>query len=144
VRKVGNTFSSRWTDRSPSSNSTERNSTDHSTPLFLPAYRLKFPKPRRNSITIPVLHELVAAYDLFDQDDRVRVVVLTADHTAYAFCSGVRGHDILLVTALNGDALLFLLQADISSGWRDLFSEDDERQGRHSTCYPLIFLPSAV
>jgi len=65
---------------------------------------------QRNSITIPVVNDLVAAYDLFDRDDRVRVVVLTADHTAYAFCSG----------------------ADLSSGWGVLFSEDDERQGRHT------------
>ena len=38
------------------------------------------------------MDDLVAAYDLFDRDDRVRVVVLTADHTAFAFCSGVRDH----------------------------------------------------
>jgi len=65
---------------------------------------------QRNSITVPVMDDLVAAYDLFDRDDRVRVVVLTADHTAFAFCSG----------------------ADISSGWRNLFNEEDERQGRHT------------
>ena len=51
--------------------------------------RLTLPKFRRNSITIPVVRDLVAAYDLLDRDDRVRVVVLTADHTAHAFCSGV-------------------------------------------------------
>ena len=45
---------------------------------------------RRNTMTVPVAQEFVAAYDLFDRDDRVRVVVLTADHTAPAFCSGVR------------------------------------------------------
>jgi hypothetical protein len=64
----------------------------HTVPLFCPTYRLKFRISRRNSITLPVVHELVAAYELFDRDDRVRVVVLTADHTAYAFCSGVRDH----------------------------------------------------
>jgi enoyl-CoA hydratase/carnithine racemase len=90
VRKDGNTLSSHWTDPSPSSNSTERNSTDHTT--ILPTYRLNFPKRRRNSITVPVMNDLVAAYDLFDRDDRVRVVILTADHTAFAFCSGVRDH----------------------------------------------------
>ncbi|KAF8485967.1 peroxisomal enoyl-CoA-hydratase [Russula ochroleuca] len=65
---------------------------------------------QRNSITIPVVRDLVAAYDILDRDDRVRVVVLTADHTAHAFCSG----------------------ADLSSGWGGLFSEEDERQGRHT------------
>jgi hypothetical protein len=64
----------------------------HTVLLFCPLTGFNFPKIRRNSITIPVVDDLVAAYDLFDRDDRVRVVVLTADHTAYAFCSGVRDH----------------------------------------------------
>jgi enoyl-CoA hydratase/carnithine racemase len=45
---------------------------------------------RRNTFTALVERDLVAAYELLDRDDRVRVIVLTADHTAYAFCSGVR------------------------------------------------------
>ena len=45
---------------------------------------------RRNTMTVPAAQEFVAAYELFDRDDRVRVVVLTADHNAPAFCSGVR------------------------------------------------------
>lgn len=61
-------------------------------PLFCTLTGLNFTTLRRNSFTIPVGHELVAVYDLFDRDDRVRVVVLTADHTAHAFCSGVRDH----------------------------------------------------
>ena len=52
--------------------------------------KLKILNSRRNSVTNPLVHELVAAYELLDRDDRVRVVVLTADHTAEAFCSGVR------------------------------------------------------
>lgn len=36
------------------------------------------------------MDDLVAAYGLFDLDDRVRAVVLTADPTADAFCAGVR------------------------------------------------------
>ncbi len=73
--------------------------------------RLKFHKLRRNSVTIPVVHELVTAYDLFDQDDRIRVVVLTADPTAYAFCSGVR--DVYPTSdgnVLSDDALLFYIR----------------------------------
>ena len=62
----------------------------HTVPIFYPLTGLN-PKLRRNSLTISVMDDLVAAYDLFDRDDRVRVVVLTADHTAFAFCSGVRG-----------------------------------------------------
>ncbi|KAH9998838.1 peroxisomal enoyl-CoA-hydratase [Russula compacta] len=65
---------------------------------------------QRNPFTIQLERELVAAYDLFDRDDRVRVVVLTADHAAPAFCSG----------------------PDISKGWGSLFSEEDNRQGRHT------------
>ena len=82
---------------------TQPSETVRTVPLLCPTYRLKFPKPRRNSITLPIVYELVAAYELFDRDDRVRVVVLTADHTAYAFCSGVKfhWHTLRLVTALN-------------------------------------------
>jgi len=65
---------------------------------------------QRNTLTVPVAQEFVAAYELFDRDDRVRVVVLTADHTAPAFCSG----------------------ADLSGGWGMIYSEEDERQGRHT------------
>jgi hypothetical protein len=45
---------------------------------------------RRNTFTTPAGQDLVDAYELFDRDDRVRAIVLTADHTAPAFCSGVR------------------------------------------------------
>ncbi|KAI9463296.1 peroxisomal enoyl-CoA-hydratase [Lactarius psammicola] len=65
---------------------------------------------QRNTFTIQLEQDLVAAYNLFDLDDRVRAVVLTADHTAPAFCSG----------------------ADISSGWDWLWTKDDREQGRHT------------
>jgi enoyl-CoA hydratase/carnithine racemase len=64
----------------------------------------------RNTFTSELEQDLVAAYTLFDLDDRVRAVVLTADHTAPAFCSG----------------------ADISSGWDGLWTKDDHEQGRHT------------
>jgi len=64
----------------------------------------------RNTFTIQVEQDLVAAYTLLDLDDRVRAVVLTADHTAQAFCSG----------------------ADLSSGWDGLWTKDDHEQGRHT------------
>lgn len=44
---------------------------------------------RRNTFTAALAHDIIKAYDLFDRDDRVRVVVLTAEHTAPAFCAGV-------------------------------------------------------
>ncbi|KAH9003118.1 peroxisomal enoyl-CoA-hydratase [Lactarius hatsudake] len=65
---------------------------------------------QRNTFTIRLQQELVAAYGLFNLDDRVRAVVLTAEHTAPAFCSG----------------------ADISSGWDGLWSKDDHEQGKHT------------
>jgi hypothetical protein len=94
----------------------------------------------RNTFVPSVGHDLVAAYELFDRDDRVRVVVCTADPTAAAFCSGVRlclpftnNHD-------GGDELSFspLPQADLSQGWDRIFNEDDEHQGRHSE---FFFVP---
>ncbi len=45
---------------------------------------------RRNTFTGPLVKDLLHAFDLFDRDDRVRVVVLTAEPNAPAFCSGVR------------------------------------------------------
>ena len=103
---------------------------------------------------MPVAQEFVAAYDLFDRDDRVRVVVLTADHTAPAFCSGVRV--IFLHTVIGTYSSLtkrrsFLpqSQADLSGGWEVIYSEEDKRQGRHSEHSPShaprkspSFLPS--
>jgi len=47
VRKDGNTFLSHWTDRSPSSNSTERNSTDHILLPYLQALNFLYPGATR-------------------------------------------------------------------------------------------------
>lgn len=33
--------------------------------------------------------ELLEVFDLADRDDRVRVIIVTAEHTAPAYCSGV-------------------------------------------------------
>ena len=44
---------------------------------------------RRNTFGGTLPDELVKVFDLFDRDDRVRVVILTADPTAPAYCSGV-------------------------------------------------------
>jgi hypothetical protein len=78
-------------------------------------------------------HDLIAAYELFDRDDRVRAVVLTADPTAAAFCSGVRLVCPLPIIALEVTSNLSPLpQADLSQGWDKIFNEDDEYQGRHS------------
>lgn len=65
---------------------------------------------QRNTYTVQLKQDLVAAYSLFDLDDRVRAVVLTADHTAPAFCSG----------------------ADLSSGWDAILTDHDREQGRHT------------
>ena len=87
MRKDGKTLSSPWMARLPSLNSTEQSSTHDTANCNC---TLKLLNSSRNSVTGPLLRELIAAYDLLDRDDRVRVVVLTADHTAPAFCSGVR------------------------------------------------------
>ncbi|PFH46230.1 hypothetical protein AMATHDRAFT_183700 [Amanita thiersii Skay4041] len=42
----------------------------------------------RNTFTKLLLKELTIAFELFDKDDRVRVVILTAGHDAPAYCSG--------------------------------------------------------
>ncbi|KAH9847657.1 peroxisomal enoyl-CoA-hydratase [Lenzites betulinus] len=63
-----------------------------------------------NTFSKELVNDLLKAFDLFDRDDRVRVVVLTADPKAPAFCAG----------------------ADISGGWGGLFTEEDEREGEHA------------
>ncbi|PIL35489.1 hypothetical protein GSI_02217 [Ganoderma sinense ZZ0214-1] len=64
----------------------------------------------RNTFTAPVVHDIIKAYDLFDRDDRVRVVVLTAEPTAPAFCAG----------------------ADLSGGWMGMFTPENEKEGEHA------------
>ncbi len=44
---------------------------------------------RRNTFSAELVDDLIKSFDLFDRDDRVRVVVLTAEPTAPAFCAGV-------------------------------------------------------
>ncbi|KIM71682.1 hypothetical protein PILCRDRAFT_786141 [Piloderma croceum F 1598] len=65
---------------------------------------------QRNTVSGTIAADLVHALDLFDRDDRVRVVVLTAEHTAPAFCSGV----------------------DISGGWKLLWDPQAEKEGEHA------------
>ncbi|TCD60915.1 hypothetical protein EIP91_009306 [Steccherinum ochraceum] len=64
----------------------------------------------RNTWSLTLVHELVKAFDLFDRDDRVRAVVLTAEPTAPAFCSG----------------------ADISKGWDLLYQDESFHEGPHA------------
>jgi len=65
---------------------------------------------QRNSWIGPVATELQQVFDLADKDDRVRVVVLTAEHTAPAYCAG----------------------ADISGGWDILWTAEEEKEGPHA------------
>ncbi|KAH6913353.1 peroxisomal enoyl-CoA-hydratase [Coprinopsis sp. MPI-PUGE-AT-0042] len=61
----------------------------------------------RNTYTWAVQLELIKVFELADKDDNVRVVIVTAEHTAPAYCSG----------------------ADISGGWGVLWGPDEEREG---------------
>ncbi|KAI0303652.1 peroxisomal enoyl-CoA-hydratase [Multifurca ochricompacta] len=65
---------------------------------------------QRNTFTNGLEQDLVAAYELLDLDDRVHVIILTADHTAPAYCSG----------------------AELNSGWGSIYSKEDELHGRHT------------
>ncbi|KAI0636021.1 peroxisomal enoyl-CoA-hydratase [Trametes polyzona] len=65
---------------------------------------------QRNTFSGDLVVDLIKAFDLFDRDDRVRVVVLTAEPTAPAFCAG----------------------ADLSGGWGGMFREEDEKEGEHA------------
>ncbi|KAK0193955.1 ClpP/crotonase-like domain-containing protein [Armillaria mellea] len=61
---------------------------------------------QRNSFSMGLVNELVRIFELVDKEDRVRVVILTAEPTAPAFCAG----------------------ADLSGGWSGL-SRDDKPSG---------------
>ncbi|KAJ7261813.1 peroxisomal enoyl-CoA-hydratase [Mycena haematopus] len=62
---------------------------------------------QRNSWIYDVPRELQKVFDLADRDDRVRVIIVTAEHTAPAYCAG----------------------ADISGGWDVLWAPDEEKEG---------------
>ncbi|KAF9557427.1 peroxisomal enoyl-CoA-hydratase [Agrocybe pediades] len=68
----------------------------------------------RNTFTGSIHRELVHVFDLCDKDDRVRAVILTAEPTAPAYCSG----------------------ADLSGGWGTLFSDTEKLEGDHCTLFP--------
>jgi len=64
----------------------------------------------RNTFSKEIVKEFRHVFELCDKDDRVRVVILTAEPTAAAYCSG----------------------ADISKGWNLLWEEEAEREGEHA------------
>ncbi|KAF5326700.1 hypothetical protein D9619_004490 [Psilocybe cf. subviscida] len=64
----------------------------------------------RNTFTVSLWKDLCDIFQLCDKDDRVRVVILTAEPTAPAYCSG----------------------ADISSGWDSLWDPEAEKEGEHA------------
>ncbi|CAA7269635.1 unnamed protein product [Cyclocybe aegerita] len=65
---------------------------------------------KRNTFDRTLLNDLLRIFDLSDKDDRVRVVIMTAEPTAPAFCSG----------------------ADISGGWDGLWTPEEEKEGEHA------------
>ncbi|PPQ64202.1 hypothetical protein CVT24_008620 [Panaeolus cyanescens] len=65
---------------------------------------------QRNTFNGPTFLELVNVFELADLDDRVKAVILTAEHTAAAYCSG----------------------ADIAGGWDLLFTPEEEKEGEHA------------
>ncbi|KAI0052275.1 peroxisomal enoyl-CoA-hydratase [Auriscalpium vulgare] len=69
---------------------------------------------QRNTYVHSLVVEIVDVFDLLDRDDRVRVVVFTAEHTAPAYCSG----------------------ADISSSWDTLFGKEEDKEGPHVLVCP--------
>ncbi|KAK7033255.1 peroxisomal Enoyl-CoA-hydratase [Favolaschia claudopus] len=66
---------------------------------------------QRNSWADGVPQELQKVFDLADRDDRVRVVIVTAEHTAPAYCAG----------------------ADLGPrGWSTIWTPEEEKEGRHA------------
>ncbi|KAJ3531372.1 hypothetical protein NMY22_g8179 [Coprinellus aureogranulatus] len=65
---------------------------------------------RYNTFTEGVQEELMQVFQLADKDDRIRAVIVTADHASPAYCSG----------------------ADISKGWDRLWDPEAEKEGEHA------------
>ncbi|KAL1728784.1 ClpP/crotonase-like domain-containing protein [Schizophyllum commune] len=65
---------------------------------------------KMNTFEIAIAEELIRVFELADKDDRVRAVVLSAEATAPAFCSG----------------------ANISGGWDNLLTPEEKKEGLHS------------
>ncbi|KAF7374760.1 Enoyl-CoA-hydratase, peroxisomal [Mycena sanguinolenta] len=65
---------------------------------------------QRNTWDGTVANELQEIFALADKDDRVRVVILTAAHTAPAYCAG----------------------AEISGGWDILWDAESKKEGPHA------------
>ncbi|KAF8627053.1 hypothetical protein AX17_006393 [Amanita inopinata Kibby_2008] len=63
-----------------------------------------------NTFSTLLVEELVQVFDLFDKDDRVRVVILTAEPTAPVFCAG----------------------ADITAGWDAMRGVDIASKGHQA------------
>ncbi|KAI0789997.1 peroxisomal enoyl-CoA-hydratase [Abortiporus biennis] len=64
----------------------------------------------RNTFSPLLVEEIVEVFGLLDRDDRVRVIIFTADPSAPAFCSGA-----------------MLPQGDL--GWSSLYQSEAEREG---------------
>ncbi|KJA19872.1 hypothetical protein HYPSUDRAFT_43985 [Hypholoma sublateritium FD-334 SS-4] len=64
----------------------------------------------RNTFTTRLWNDLLKVFDLSDRDDRVNVVILTAEPTAPAYCSG----------------------ADLENGWSSLWEPEAEKEGDHA------------
>ncbi|KAH9945116.1 peroxisomal enoyl-CoA-hydratase [Epithele typhae] len=62
---------------------------------------------QRNTFVEATVADIVKAYDLFDRDDCVRVVLMTAEQDSPAFCAG----------------------AELSKGWGSLFTPEVEEEG---------------
>jgi enoyl-CoA hydratase/carnithine racemase len=96
------------------------------------------PPARRNNYSAQFGKDLIRAFELFDRDDRVRAVVVTAKPTAFAYCAGVS-----LTTDLQRARSQVQGQADITKGWSVLWDDFSEKEGEHGLflrqchCIPL-------
>jgi len=85
--------------------------TDIKVTLDGPVLTILIDRPQSKNIFVAGIgKQIIHAFDLADKDDRVRAVIMTADPTAFAYCSG----------------------ADLSKGWDVLWEEEAEKEGEHA------------
>ncbi|KAL1753068.1 ClpP/crotonase-like domain-containing protein [Schizophyllum commune] len=65
---------------------------------------------QKNMFEADLANDIIRVFEVADKDDRVRAVVLSADPTAPAYCSG----------------------ANITGGWDNLLTPEEKKEGLHS------------
>ena len=74
-------------------------------------------------------NDIIRVFEVADKDDHVRAVVLSADPTAPAYCSGVSPDDPF--EQVRKTQHPSYVQANITGGWDNLLTTEEKKEGLH-------------